>query len=119
MRPKEVLKLWIEIFNKGEAEALADLYAEEAINHQVVTEPVVGKNAILERFKEEFSFAKMICIPENIFEDGEWVIMEWKDPKGFRGCGFFQVVNSKIVFQRGYMDKLSFLKMNGLSTELN
>ncbi len=53
----------------------------------------------------------------NIFEDGEWAIMEWRDPKGFRGCGFFHIVNSKIVFQRGYMNKLSFLKMNNLPIE--
>ena len=54
---------------------------------------------------------------ENIFEDGEWAIMEWKDPLGLRGCGFFHVQNDKIVFQRGYWDKLSFLKQHGLTVE--
>ena len=114
MTPKEILKIWIETFNKADALALANLYTEDAVNHQVVTDPVIGKEAILKKFKEEFALAEMVCIPENIFEDGEWAIMEWKDPKGFRGCGFFHVVNSKIVFQRGYMDKLSFLKLNSL-----
>ncbi len=117
MTPKEVLLEWIEAFNNADAEKLANLYEDNAVNHQVVTEPVVGKKAIYEMFKEEFSIAKMVCIPDNIFEDGDWVIMEWKDPKGFRGCGFFKVVESKIVFQRGYMDKLSFLKMNNLPVE--
>ena len=114
MTPKETLKLWIDTFNKADAESLADLYDENAINHQVVTDPIVGKSNILKKFKEEFALAKMVCTPENIFEDGEWAIMEWKDPKGFRGCGFFHVVNSKIIFQRGYMDMLSFLKANNL-----
>ncbi|MCL2065529.1 MAG: ester cyclase, partial [Candidatus Cloacimonetes bacterium] len=50
----------------------------------------------------------------NIFEDGDWGILEWKDPKGFRGCGFFNVIDGKIKFQRGYWDKLSFLKINNL-----
>jgi hypothetical protein len=56
----------------------------------------------------------MICIVENIFEDGEWAILEWRDPKGLRGCGFFHVRKDRIVFQRGYWDKLSFLKAHGV-----
>lgn len=31
-----------------------------------------------------------------------------------RGCGFFHVIAHKIVFQRGYWDKLSFLRQQGL-----
>ena len=54
---------------------------------------------------------------KNIFEDGEWAIMEWKDSLGLRGCGFFHVKDNKIVFQRGYWDKLSFLKQHNLPIE--
>jgi len=50
-------------------------------------------------FCDDFSTAKMVCIVENILEDGEWAIMEWRDPLEFNGCGFFI-----IVFQRGYWD---------------
>lgn len=60
------------------------------------------------------SRADMICIIENIFEDGNWVILEWKDPLGLRGCCFFQIQNGKIIFQRGYWDKISFLRMHNL-----
>ena len=114
MTPKEILLKWITAFNVGDAEILSRLYAEEAINHQVANEPVIGRAAISKMFAEEFSAAKMVCIPENIFEDGEWAILEWKDPNGLRGCGFFHVVNDRIIFQRGYWDKLSFLKLNNL-----
>ncbi len=117
MKPKDVLKLWIDAFNNADAKALAALYHEDAINHQVVSDPIEGKQAIYQRLVEEFELAEMVCIPENIFEDGEWAIMEWKDPKGFRGCGFFHIIEDKIQFQRGYMDKLSFLKVNGLPLE--
>ena len=55
-----------------------------------------------------------LWIVENIFQDGEWAILEWKDPLGLRGCGFFHIVDGKIVFQRGYWDKLSFLRLQGL-----
>ena len=33
-------------------------------------------------FVNEFATAKMVCMVENIFEDGEWAIMEWKDSLG-------------------------------------
>jgi hypothetical protein len=35
-----------------------------------------------------------------------------RDPNGLRCCGFFQIQNDKIVFQRSYWDKLSFLKLH-------
>ena len=76
--------------------------------------PIKGKTAIGEMFAVEFSTADMTCIPENIFEDGGWGILEWKDPLGLRGCGFFQVQEEKITFQRGYWDKLSFLRLHNL-----
>jgi limonene-1,2-epoxide hydrolase len=53
----------------------------------------------------------MVCMVENIFEDGQWAILEWKD---LRGCGFFRIEDDKIAFQRGYWDPLSFLKAHGL-----
>jgi limonene-1,2-epoxide hydrolase len=114
MRPRELVAAWVEAFNRGDADEMAAFYAEHAVNHQVVREPEVGRLAIREMFAKEFAGATMVCIPENIFEDGEWAILEWKDPLGLRGCGFFRVENDKIVFQRGYWDRLSFRKAHGL-----
>ena len=114
MKPKEVIKQWVKIFNNGDADAIAELYHFDAINHQVANEPIHGKSAIKEMFASEFEIAKMTCIPVNIFEDGNWAILEWKDPLGLRGCGFFQIEKGKIKFQRGYWDKLSFLRMHKL-----
>lgn len=117
MKPKETLLKWIDAFNKADIEKISELYADNAINHQVANDPVVGKTAIKEMFSTEFRKAGMTCIPENIFEDGEWAILEWKDPNGLRGCGFFHIQNDKIIFQRGYWDKLSFLKLHNLPIE--
>jgi len=91
-----------------------EFYTDNAVNHKVANEPIKGKKAIKEMFSDEFSQAAMTCIIENIFEDGEWAILEWKDPLGLRGCVFFHIKNGKIVFQRGYWDKLSFLRMHNL-----
>ena len=56
----------------------------------------------------------MTCIPAVIHEAGDVAILEWRDPLGLRGCGFFTVREGRIAFQRGYWDKLSFLRLNGL-----
>jgi|SRR5690606_1881890 len=114
MSPQTLIKKWVELFNSSDADGLAKLYSEDAVNHQVNNEPVIGRNAIREMFTWEFSEADMVCLVENIFEDGEWAILEWKDPLGLRGCGFFHIQNDQIIFQRGYWDKLSFLRMHGL-----
>ena len=105
MTPKEVLEKWIDCFNASDVEGI------------VANAPVAGKEAIRRMFAGEFATAKMVCIVENIFEDGEWAILEWKDPLGLRGCGFFHIKNNLIVYQRGYWDKLSFLKQHNLPIE--
>jgi limonene-1,2-epoxide hydrolase len=114
MTPKEVVTKWIEAFNRADTNALAVLYAQNAVNHQVMNEPLVGREAIRLMFEAEFAQAEMVCIKENLFQDGEWAMLEWKDPNGLRGCGFFHVQNDQIVFQRGYWDKLSFLRLHNL-----
>ena len=114
MYPKEVIQKFVELFNQQDVDGLAELYHDDAINHQVANEPVVGKTAIRKMFEDELAAAEMVCIVENIFEDGEWAILEWKDPLGLRGCGFFHVINGKIIFQRGYWDKLTFLRQHNL-----
>lgn len=76
-------------FNAADADALATLYAPSAVNHQVAENAVEGRDAI-------------------------HAILEWRDPLGLRGCGFFHIQGDAIVSQRGYWDELSFLRMHGL-----
>lgn len=112
--PKSIVKAWVDAFNRADVNTIAEFYSEDAVNHQVAEKPVEGKTAIRDMFSREFANAKMTCIIENLFEDGDWAILEWRDPLGLRGCGFFHIVDGKIRFQRGYWDKLSFLRMHGL-----
>ena len=114
MSPRQLVRAWVDAFNRADVDALAAFYAEDAVNHQVAEAPVAGRPAIRAMFAAGFASATMVCLIENLFEDGEWAILEWRDPLGLRGCGFFHVVNDQIVFQRGYWDKLSFLRSQGL-----
>ena len=84
------------------SESLAILVMQESMCRSVWAYAVESKGA-----KEEW-------LVEQILEDGEWAILEWKDPLGLRGCGFFQVIEGKIKLQRGYWDKLSFLRQHNL-----
>lgn len=117
MTPRELVEEWVRRFNAADVSALAALYHEDAINHQVTQDPVVGREAIAAMFAAEFAAARMVCIPEVIHEAGDVAILEWRDPLGLRGCGFFTVRDGLIRFQRGYWDKLSFLKLHGLPIE--
>lgn len=115
MKPTELVREWIRRFNKGDADQLAELYAPDAVNHQVVTDPLEGREAIRRLFEIEFARATMTCIEENLFSCGDWAILEWRDPAGLRGCGFFRVKANQIVFQRGYFDQLSFFRQQGIA----
>jgi catechol 2,3-dioxygenase-like lactoylglutathione lyase family enzyme len=126
--PKQILSEWVRLMNTHEPEALAELYDANATNLQVALgTPLVGRNAILEDFRTFFanipdSFTKI----ENLFEDGDWAILEWFGGGTFQptaktfnlhGCGFFRVRDEKIVFQRGYWDKFTWFSQVGLALE--
>ncbi len=119
MKPRELLGKWVQLFNQADIEALVALYAPDAICHQVVTEPLHGREAIRHMFTVEFGRATMTCLVENLFEDGDWAILEWRDPKGLRGCGFFRIENDQITLQRGYFDQLSFFRQQGITATGN
>lgn len=117
MSLKNIIQDWVNAFNLKDYEKLAEFYHEDAINHQIANEPIFGKAAIGEMFKNEFQY-EMTCIVENIFEDNDWAILEWRDPNGLRGCGFFHFIDGKIKMQRGYWDKMTMLKANGFEISI-
>ncbi len=110
MKPKEILQKWVELFNQYDYENLSELYSADCTIHQTPIGIINGKENIKNMFRNEFEQFEMVCIVENIFEDGNVGMLEWKDPKGLRGCGFFWIENDKIIYQRGYWDKLSFME---------
>ena len=113
MRPKDVLQKWVELFNQYDYNGLSELYAEDCTNHQTPIGIIKGKENIKQLFKNEFEQFEMVCIIDNIFEDGNVGILEWKDPKGLQGCTLFWFEQNKIVFQRGYWDRLTFMEQQG------
>ena len=51
MKPKELIEKWVEVFNEGNADKIAEFYHSDAINHQVANKPIKGKKAIREMIK--------------------------------------------------------------------
>ena len=114
--------------NTHDPVALAELYDENATNLQVaIGNPLLGREAIREDFRAFFSnipdtYTKI----ENLFEDGEWAILEWSGGGTFKptgkvfslhGCGFFRFSDGKIIFQRGYRDRFTWFSQVGLRGE--
>lgn len=130
--PKDVVQDWVAAYNACDPHALIELYHDDAENHQVAFgAPLHGREALLESFSVFFTaFPDNYTHPLNIFEDGEWAIVEWKGggtflgqlgdnaPNGksftLQGCGFFHVIDGKIKFQRGYIDKQTWLSQLGI-----
>ncbi|MEO7801792.1 MAG: nuclear transport factor 2 family protein [Ginsengibacter sp.] len=111
MSPRRTVEQWVMAFNKADIQTLKSLYAPEAVNHQMPNTPITGRTAIGKMFKDEFAVAERHCIVVQIIEEGEWAVLEWRDLKDFRGCGFFHVIDGLIHTQRGYWDKLSFKQL--------
>jgi ketosteroid isomerase-like protein len=44
-----------DAFNKADTETISNLYADNAVNHQVANEPIIGKKAIRQMFATEFA----------------------------------------------------------------
>src|SRR3979490_2858318 len=114
MTPRQLVQAWVEAFNRADVDALASFYTTDAVNHQVAETPVQGRENIRQMFASGFASAPMVCIVENLFEDGEWAILEWRDPKGLRGYVLLHVALGRIVFQRGYWDSPTLLRRQAL-----
>ena len=135
MDSKQLLQNWISAFQLCDTEAVVACYAIDAVNFQVAAgEPAVGIEQIRLDTSEFFQgFPDAWSRVENLIGDGDWAAWEWlgggtftgefygNQPTGktfeIRGCGFFNFRDGKIVYQRGYWDKLSWFKQVGLPIE--
>jgi hypothetical protein len=87
MGPRAVIEVWVDAFNRRDAAAAAAQYHEEAVTLQVAAgEPIIGRQAILEDLRAFFhAFPDNYTNIENLFEDGEWAILEWSGGGTWRG----------------------------------
>jgi limonene-1,2-epoxide hydrolase len=112
MCTRRTIETWVGRFNAADAAGISALYAEDAVNHQIPLTPVVGRAAIEEFHRATFAAGPVTCTPINLVVDGDWAALEWTDPDGFRGCGFFRVRDGLIVHQRGYWDSTQLAEVH-------
>ena len=76
--PRGVVQEWAATYNQRDARAAAELYHDNATNFQVALgTPSVGKQMILGDLISFFgAFPDNFTHVENLFEDGEWAILE-------------------------------------------
>ena len=133
--PRDVVLAWVDAFNRRDAPAAAALYHDDAVNTQVAAGgPTVGRQAVLEELLAFFrAFPDNYTRPVNLFEDGEWAVLEWigggtwggefaglpANGRSFtlQGCGFFHVIGGRIKFQRGYWDRATWFGQLGIPLE--
>ena len=132
---RKLLQNWIDAFQQRDVDTVVACYADDAVNFQVAAgEPAVGIEQIRSDTEEFFrGFPDAWSRVENLMGDGDWAAWEWigggtfsgefygNRPTGktfeIRGCGFFNFREGKIIYQRGYWDKLSWFKQVGLPIE--
>ena len=132
--PKEVLFIWAKALNNHDAKAASALYHDDAVHVQVPLDmPLRGKDDIHDDFVTFFESNPDVHVKfDNIFEDGEWAMIEWTrtgtffisgEPVGkkytLHGSSFFQVLAGKILFQRSYWDSASLMNQMRLPSEEN
>jgi len=99
-KPREVVQMWLEALNRADSDVLAGFYAKDAIDLQMNGEQVEGRAAIHAVFTRHFERDRPTRVAENFLKDGEWVVLEWHDPPGGRGCSVFRVPYGRIATQR-------------------
>lgn len=127
-RPRAVVIAFFEAFNRHDVEGMAALYAADAVNHQMPSEPLRGREAIRRSFVEAFqAVPDMGCKVVHVMEDGDWGAAEWEGwgtarapdggarPYRMNGCGFFQVRGGLVVQQRGYWDSATMARQAGVA----
>lgn len=121
--PKQVAMKWVTAYNNHNPDDAAALYDENVTNVQMpYGKAVQGREAMRTTYVKIFqAFPDIHIQVENLVENGEWVAVEWQfsgtmqgDFAGhppnhshftLRGCELFQVVDGRILAQRGYWDK--------------
>ena len=98
---KELIGKYMEVFNTKNAEALGEFYNKNAVIQRTNGEPMFGWDEVFDYLKKDLQNAKARKA-DNIFEDGEWVILEWSEVGGKRGCKIFKIVAEKILVQKNY-----------------
>ena len=95
LNPKTVVQAFVDAFNSADVEALASLYAEDAVNHQVAEAPVNGRSAIRDMFAKEFAASKIYSRMANgRFLNGEI-------PWACEDADFSTLLTAKSVFREG------------------
>jgi steroid delta-isomerase-like uncharacterized protein len=130
--PREVIEEWVAAFNARDAARAAACYHDDATNWQIAAGPAVVGRANIEKDLTAFfaAFPDSVTNIENLFQDGQWAMLEWSGeatwrgefaglpPNGktftLRGCGFFHVVDGRIKYQRGYWDRATWFKQLGI-----
>jgi limonene-1,2-epoxide hydrolase len=114
----EIVRAFIEAWSRLDAEELAGFFAEDGIYHNILAQPVKGKDAIC-TFIAQFSasWTKTDWEIVTLVEHGDIVVGERVDRTRIGEvsidlpcCGVFEMVDGKIAVWRDYFDMGTYMK---------
>ena len=111
--PEAVVRKLLELWSTRDAEAMANLFADDGVYLNVPTNtPMVGRAAILEWLGFVFNHLERIDVEVlHMMSNGDWVLSERRDDHVFPNhvmplpvMNAAQVVDGKITMWRDYYD---------------
>lgn len=90
----------LETFNSHNLEGFVDTYAERAVIHGLLDQPLVGREAIKEFYAGRFDDESLQCTVEESFVfDDRWVVAHeivWRAGSQTRTVAMFEVLGGRI-----------------------
>ncbi len=122
-----VVEKQIDAWNRKDWKAAGEMFAEDAVLHSVMIEPIRGRTAIAERIAGLGAGVETITLEvRNIGRVGDVVIVERLDRfvyKGHKGAvpvvGVLEVEGDKITAWREYYDRAMLVREMGLSEDFH
>jgi limonene-1,2-epoxide hydrolase len=118
--PGQLVIMFLATWDSGDVDGMLDLFAEDAVYHNMPLDPAVGKPAIRELVTQYFNTMESGLHAEihRQLVDGNVVMNERTDTCTLDGgeivvpvCGVFDVENGQVKAWRDYYDGTPFARM--------
>lgn len=90
----------LETFNDHNLEGFVDTYAEHAVIHGLLDQPLVGREAIRDFYANRFNDESLRCtVKESLVFDDRWVVAHeivWRADSQTRTVAMFEVLGGRI-----------------------
>jgi|GEM_PF-866698 len=99
--PLETFSAQLDAFNSHDVDAFVDTYADNAVIHGLLEQPLVGRDAIHAFYAPRFDDPQLRCTVENsVVYENRWVVAHevvWRTGTQTTTIAMFDIVEGKIT----------------------